>query len=117
MEAGEEIQAQQRLSYTRRRESNYQSSDEVTNETIDGAFFRDTQSSGAESGAAADSNIQVMTARRNNYMEKANGDGADMANPSPRKKQRMRNLHLAKTMERAREQDMAVLGCWIPSVP
>lgn len=36
---------------------------------------------------------------------------------SPRKKQRLRNLRLAKGMERAREKDIAVVGCWIPSVP
>lgn len=36
---------------------------------------------------------------------------------SPRKKQRLRNLRLAKGMERAREKDIAVVKCWIPSVP
>eukprot|EP00752_Nemacystus_decipiens_P007203 g6448.t1 len=36
---------------------------------------------------------------------------------SPRKKQRLRNLRLAKGMDRAREKDIAVVGCWIPSVP
>lgn len=42
-------------------------------------------------------------------------EGAPIA--SPRKKQRLRNLRLAKGMERAREKDIAVVGCWIPSVP
>lgn len=36
---------------------------------------------------------------------------------SPRKRQRLRNLRLAKGMERARENDIAVVGRWIPSVP
>lgn len=36
---------------------------------------------------------------------------------SPRKRQRMRNLRLAKGMDKAREKDIAVMGCWIPSVP
>lgn len=36
---------------------------------------------------------------------------------SPRKKQRLRNLRLAKGMDRARDNDIAVVGCWIPSVP
>lgn len=116
----EGIQAQHRLSCTRRRRSDIQSCDELLDESIDGGFFLDKQSAGAGGGddeAAADSGVREMTARGNNCTEKADGGGADMANPSPRKKQRLRNLHLAKTMERAREQDMAVLGCWIPSVP
>lgn len=114
LEAAGEIQA--RLSCTRRRQSNVQSLEELPNESIDGSLFRDSQSSGAESGVAADSNVPAMTTKGNNYMKNAR-DCADMANSSPRKKQRLRNLHLAKTMERAREQDKAVLGCWIPSVP
>ncbi|CAM9206801.1 unnamed protein product, partial [Laminaria digitata] len=36
---------------------------------------------------------------------------------SPRKRQRLRNLRLAKGMERARENDIAVVRRWIPSVP
>lgn len=36
---------------------------------------------------------------------------------SPRKKQRLRNLRLAKGMDRAREQDITVVRRWIPSVP
>ncbi|CAM9143408.1 unnamed protein product [Choristocarpus tenellus] len=36
---------------------------------------------------------------------------------SPWKKQRLRNLRLAKGMERARQKDIEVQGCWIPSVP
>lgn len=50
----------------------------------------------------------------------ARGAGAgadDSLISSPRKKQRLRNLRLAKGMERAREKDIGIVGCWIPSVP
>lgn len=36
---------------------------------------------------------------------------------SPRKRQRLRNLRVAKGMDKAREKDIEVVGCWIPSVP
>ncbi|CAN0251393.1 unnamed protein product, partial [Ectocarpus fasciculatus] len=50
--------------------------------------------------------------------EKGEGEGGEVAPiTSPRKKQRLRNLRRAKGMERAREKDIAVVGCWIPSVP
>ncbi|CAN0256754.1 unnamed protein product [Scytosiphon promiscuus] len=44
-------------------------------------------------------------------------DGGDTPITTPRKKQRLRNLRVAKGMDRAREKDIAVVGCWIPSVP
>lgn len=36
---------------------------------------------------------------------------------SPRKKQRLRNLHVAKVMGKARGKDISVMPPWIPSVP
>ena len=90
----------------------------------DGGFFLDERSaearatadlgrSGADSGVRAAATMTRGDGGTGGGKEEDNGGGV----ASPRKKQRLRNLRVAKTMEHAREQDMAVLGCWIPSVP
>lgn len=93
-----------------------------------GGFFLDKgSSSGGDTDASVDGGYCEGTSEgdeqpRVDAQHKDGGGNAgvgmdDELISSPRKRQRLRNLRLAKGMERARENDIAVVGRWIPSVP
>lgn len=91
-----------------------------------GVFFLDRGSSG-DPDASVDGDCREGTSEGGGQLgvdaQHKDDDGITGVGPddelisSPRKRQRLRNLRLAKGMERARENDIAVVGRWIPSVP
>lgn len=136
MEAGEEATEARRVGEKygetrasprrclRRRRRDQEDDDSTQNS---GGFFLDRGSSEGDPDASVDGGGREGTSEGDEQLrvdtQHEGGGGNAGVGPdeglisSPRKKQRLRNLRLAKGMERAREKDIAVVGCWIPSVP
>ena len=93
-----------------------------------GGFFLDRESSEADPDEGIDGNyrkgatsggdeqLEVDTQQEGGVGDGGVGVGDGLI-ASPRKRQRLRNLRVAKGMDRARENDIAVVKRWIPSVP
>lgn len=119
-----ETRASPRRCLRRRRRRDQEDNDSAQ---TSGGFFLDRGSSEGDPDANVDSGGREGTSEGDEQLkvdtQHEGGGGNAGVGPddelisSPRKRQRLRNLRVAKGMERAREKDIAVLGRWIPSVP
>lgn len=114
-------------SQERRRRRRNQADDEDLAKNS-GGFFLDRGSSEADPDASVDGGCRTGTTSEGDRQlevdtQQEGGGGSrgvgadDDLIASPRKRQRLRNLRVAKGMDRAREDDIAVVRRWIPSVP